>query len=202
MLRSLSLYAVALAGFTAASSPADAGAQALEPERREPGGRRMLSVLLGGFTYDRSGDRTFPLAVVRADWALSRHVLSEVGLSFARAEVENFSDVFLTRPAEAREPITVREDSNIFTATVGLQAQLPMRHVRPYVGFATGLFGRMDPPGGDRFVRTTQTFATGVRVPITAVLGARGELRYRLDQHQDGRAAGDFEQTIGLSWSY
>lgn len=202
MVPSRMITAILLVAVAAAVRPAAARAQDPEAGADPVEARRMLSLLVGGFTYDRAGDRTFPMAAVRADWPLSRFVLAEVGVSLARAEVENVIEAFQTRPGIGHGPAVVEEDSNIFTGTVGLQAQLPLRYVQPYVGLATGLFGRMDPPGGARFVRPTQTFAVGLRIPVTGAFGVRGDLRYRLDQHQGGDAASDFEQTIGITWSY
>ncbi|WP_420128607.1 outer membrane beta-barrel protein [Longimicrobium sp.] len=173
------LALAALSAAPAAAQTADRGA--------------TLTVQGGGLSYDREGDGTFPMGAVRVDWALNRYVRAEVGGSYARPETTGFRTIGqnLTEPFDSH--------SNLMTATVGVQAQLPTRIASPYVGIATGLFSRFDAEGGDRFFRPTQEVMAGVRVPVRGGIGIRGELRYRLDQHQDGGTASDMEHTLGVT---
>lgn len=173
------LALAALAAAPAAAQTAERGA--------------TLSIQGGGLMYDREGDGTFPMGAVRVDWTLSPYLRAEVGGSYARPQTTGFRTVGqnVVEPYEAH--------SNLVTATVGVQAQLPTRIASPYVGIATGLFGRFDPAGGDRFFRPTQELMAGVRVPVRGGIGVRGELRFRLDQHQDGGTANDMEHTLGVT---
>lgn len=152
-----------------------------------------LSIQGGGFMYDREDDGTYPMGAVRVDWALSRYLRAEVGGSYARPQTTGY------RPIAQNVMEAYDTHSDLVTATVGVQAQLPTRIASPYVGLATGLFGRFDPAGGDRFFRPTQEVMAGVRVPVRGGIGIRGELRYRLDQHQDGGTANDMEHTLGVT---
>jgi hypothetical protein len=158
-------------------------------------GDRAVSLLAGGFTYDYAGDGTFPIAALRLDRRISGRLVSEVGVSYARVDVTLVEET-------ATDPLPREARSNIFAATVGLQAELPLRHATPFVGIASGLFGRFDPEGGDRFVRMTTQFPIGLKVPLGSALGLRGEARFRLDEHQSGSSAADTELLIGLSWSF
>lgn len=179
--------AAALALFASLSSPASA--------QEAPGGewRRSVSLMGGAFNSDFSETETFGMAAVRADWRLSRVLLAEVGGSYERGRVEvgNYT---------AGTPTFSMETTRLATATVGVQAELPLAYVRPYVGISTGLFLRLDPPGGDRFLSTTQAFPVGVRVPLTERLGARAEVRLRYDNHwgTEGTALGA-EAGVGVS---
>lgn len=173
------LAAAALAAAPAAAQTAERGA--------------TLTLQGGGLMYDREDDGTFPMGAVRVDWPLSRYVRAEVGGSFARPGTT------MTRPIAQNVMEAYEAHSSLATATVGLQAQLPTRIASPYVGIATGLFGRFDPAGGDRFIRPTQEVMAGVRVPVRGGIGLRGELRYRMDQHQDGGSSDDIEHTLGVT---
>ena len=152
---------------------------------------RQLSMTVGILDYDFL-DKNFPMAGLRAEWRLSRHVRSEVNLSYALAETE-------------RETLEGTEDvySSLVAATVGLQAEMPLPGIRPYIGIATGFFGRLDDEeDGARFFRPTHQIPVGLRVPITSRIGLRGELRYRMDAGQSGGHADNMEMTGGLSWRF
>jgi len=181
------LRAAALAALLAAA-PAAAFAQA----PGDPAPRRAVSLMLGGLGTDVSEGRTFGIAAARADWRLSRWLLAETGLSYARGEVE-LANHGTGTPTYSMEPTALG------TATVGVQAQLPLPLAQPYVGIATGLYLRLDRPGGHRFLSTTHEFPAGVRVPLTDRLGARAEVRLRYDQQQfQGQELGA-ETTVGLT---
>jgi hypothetical protein len=174
---------------------APASAQAPDGGAEPP--RRMVSLLVGGFGSDIfvSEAESYPTVAVRTDWRLSRYVLAEVGTAYTRGRVEL---------ANRTGPVTTyhEETGQVATATVGLQAELPLPYVRPYVGIASGLFLRLDPPGGDRFVSTTQAFPLGVRVPLTERLGARLEARIRYDEQMGEEEALGGELTAGMSWRF
>src|SRR5687768_2923596 len=125
------LALAALAAAPAAAQTAERGA--------------TLSLQGGGFMYDREGDGTFPMGAVRVDWTLNRYLRAEVGGSYVRPETTAY------RPIAQNVMEPYQAHSNLVTATVGVQAQLPTRIASPYVGISTGLFGRFDPEGGDRF---------------------------------------------------
>jgi hypothetical protein len=155
---------------------------------------RTLSVMTGGFQYDFGGDATSPIATVRLDRRLSNNFVAELGVSWALAKVDIVDN---TVP----EPTVAEGRSSLGTATVGVQAELPLGPVRPYVGIAAGLFGRVDhPEHGDRFLRTTMAFPVGVRWPLGDRLTVRGEARVRFDEHQNGASAFDNELLFGFGW--
>ena len=177
------LLAALLAGAPAAASAQAAGG---------PAPRRAVALLLGGLATDVSEGRTFGIAAARADWRLSRWLLAEAGVSWARGEVE-------TADYSGGTPTYSMGGTGLGTATAGVQAQLPLPYVQPYVGIATGLYLRLDKPGGHRFLSTTQEFPAGVRVPLTERLGARAEVRLRYDRQQfEGQELGA-ETTLGFS---
>lgn len=172
----------ALAALAFAGQAAEAGAQTRD---------RNLSVQTGGFVYDAAGDQTTPMVAVRADWGISRYVRAEVGVSYARPEVavgDNSGTVMTYRS----------RPSNVGTATVALQAQIPFRVAQPYIGVGTGLFGRVDPGVGEEFISTTQEFMGGVRIPVSKRIGIRTELRFRFDDHRDFDSR-NLEETIGVT---
>ena len=177
---------LALAALLAAAPAASAQAGG------DPAPRTSVSLMLGGFGTDVAEGSTFGIAAARADWRLSRWILAEAGVSYARGEVE-------VARHDAGTATYRMEPTGLSTATVGVQAQLPLPYVQPYVGIATGLYMRLDVPGGHRFLSTTQEFPAGVRVPLTDRLGARGEVRLRYDQQQfNGQELGA-ETTVGVT---
>ena len=152
---------------------------------------RQLSMIVGIFDYDVL-DKSVPMAALRAEWRLSRHVRSELGISYALAEMDRVTD-------EGTEDVY----SNLMAATVGLQAEMPLPGIRPYIGIAAGFFGRVDDEeDGARFFRPTHQIPVGIRVPLTSRIGLRGEARYRLDQHESGFTAENVEKTFGLSVAF
>jgi hypothetical protein len=161
---------------------------------------RQLSLAVGILSYDldniegaTESDQNYPMAALRAEWRLSKHVRSELGFAYALAEMEGVT-------AEG-DPQDVY--SSLMAATVGVQAELPMSVLRPYIGIAAGFFGRFDDEeGGERFVRVTHAVPVGLRIPISPRLGLRGELRFRLDQHEGGVTAENVEKTVGLSVAF
>jgi hypothetical protein len=157
---------------------------------------RSVSVMAGGFTYDFGGDRTSPLVGLRFDQRISRHLVAEVGASWALVDVDIVD-------YSAPDPTVSEGRSSLGSATVGLQAELPLERVRPYAGVSVGLFTRVDhPSGGDRFVRPMTAFPVGVRVPLGARALARAEARLRFDEHQSGGSAMDTELLVGLGWKF
>jgi hypothetical protein len=146
--------------------------------------------MVGALNTDFAGDDNFPMAALRADWRLRRWLRSELGVSYALGDVPAPGDAAGER------------STSLATATVGIQAELPFRYLRPYAGVATGLFGRFDESGGARFVRTTQEFPVGVRVPVSSRLALRAEARFRFDQHENNTTAANVEQTAGLSFAF
>lgn len=192
------MFAIRLAGTLAlgslfAAAPAVASAQAPLADDDLP--KRTVSVMVGGLSSEINESTTFGMAAARADFRLSRYVLAEAGVSYARGEVEvgNY-----TSPT----PTFSMETTSLGTATVGIQAELPLRYVRPYVGVASGLYMRLDPEGGHRFLSTTNEFPAGVRVPLTRSLGARGEVRLRYDEQQGNGQELGAEVTFGMSWKF
>jgi hypothetical protein len=157
--------------------------------RRRPPSRN-LSLMVGVLNYDFADDDNFPMAALRADWRLTRFLRGEVDASYATGDV----------PADVATG--GERSTSLATATLGVQAELPFRYVRPYVGVAAGLFGRFDEGDGPSFVRPTTAFPVGVRIPFSPRLALRGELRWRFDQHENNSTAVDVEQTAGLSFSF
>ncbi len=165
---------------------------------------RQLTLAVGVLRYRPDGDDNHPMAALRADWRLRSWLRSELGASYAMAELD-----IPTEDGAVREDVS----SHLLTATVGLLAEAPFPYFRPYVGAAAGLFARFDGESddedaaggdaeGDSFVRPTMAFPVGVRIPITPRLGLRAEARFRFDEHRDGRSATNVEQTVGLSFGF
>ncbi len=169
----------------------DVREQSRDYDRRWSRNDRYISLMVGAFDADFAEDRNFPMAALRADWRLSRLIRTELDGTYALVEVP-------------RLPGSPDEDanSNIFTASLGVQAELPLDIVRPYVGAAVGLFGRFDQEGGRRFVRPTHAFPLGLRVMVSPRLALRGEVRWRFDSSPNGASTVDREHTAGLSFSY
>ncbi|HEX2189668.1 MAG TPA: hypothetical protein VHG51_12255, partial [Longimicrobiaceae bacterium] len=160
-----------------------------------PGGdapRRAVSLMAGGFGSDINEGATFGIAAARLDQRFSRVLVGEVGLSYARGQVELADHTQGT-------PTFAMATTSLATATVGVQAQLPLAFAQPYVGLASGLYLRMDPAGGHRFLYTTTEFPVGVRVPLTRRLGGRAEVRLRYDEQQGNGPALGAEATAGVS---
>jgi hypothetical protein len=180
---------------TIVSATLAAAALAATPAAAQTGDDRpTLSIQAGGLMYDREGDDNYPMGAVRVDWPVSKYVRVEVGGSFARPGTTVVRVIDANQTTQA-----IPAHANMFTTTVGVQAQLPTRFATPYVGMATGLFGRFDTEDGERFISTTQEFMTGLRVPVTGRVGVRGEMRFRFDRHQDSGTASDVEQTLGIT---
>ena len=158
--------------------------------RRDRFPSRNLSLVVGALNYDFADDDNFPMAALRADWRLTRFLRGEVDASYATGDV----------PADAATG--GERSTSLAAATVGVQAELPFRYVRPYAGVAVGLFGRFDEGDGPSFVRPTTAFPVGVRIPFSPRLALRGELRWRFDQHENNSTAVNVEQTAGLSFSF
>jgi hypothetical protein len=152
---------------------------------------RFMSLMVGALDADFAKDRNFPMAALRTDWHLAGPVRAELDATYSIVEV--------TRPAGSSD---ADANSNIFTTSLGLQAELPLDVVRPYVGAAVGLFGRFDEEGGRRFVRPTHAFPAGVRIMLSSRLALRGEVRWRFDSSPSGGSSVDREHTVGLSFGY
>jgi hypothetical protein len=158
---------------------------------RWQGPERRLSLLVGALNVEQPGDDTnFPMAALRAEWRLGRFVRSELGASFALGE---FAAV-----APGGEDVS----SSLATATLGVQAEMPLPFIRPYVGAAAGLHGRWDEGDGASFVRPTISFPAGVRLPLSSRLALRAEARWRFDEQESGASAINVEQTAGLSVAF
>ena len=172
-------------------------ARVVQQRRGELVPGRTLTLSVGALRYEPDGDDNHPMAALRADWRLRRWLFSELGASYALAD--------LTMPATATAPA---EDvnSSLATATVGLRAELPWPYLRPYVGAAAGLFARFDGETDDResdsFVRPTVAFPVGIRIPFSPQLALRAEARFRFDEHRDGASVPNVEQTVGLSFRF
>ena len=166
-------------------------AQRAGPELPE----RSFTLQAGVLGTEIAEGSSFGMVAARADWKLARYVRGEVGLSLARGEVEVGNHTGST-PTFSQEP------TRLSTATVGVQAELPLPYVRPYVGAAAGVYLRLDTAGGHRFLSTTQEFPAGVRIPLTERLGARGEVRLRYDEQQGNGQELGAETTLGVTWRF
>ena len=154
---------------------------------------REATLVVGVLNYDFADDDNFPMAALRFDWRLTRHLRSELSFAYAVAQVDD--------PAGDGDM-----NASLGAATVGLRAELPFPFVRPYVGAAMGLFARIDErdtdEGGVRSIRPTHAFPVGVRIPLSDRVAVRGEARWRFDQHRGGLTAVDIEKTAGLSFAF
>jgi hypothetical protein len=213
----LASVTAALAAATLAATPASADAQRVVVRRGQPprqpartvvvrrdqdrwsrsGPSRALTLSVGALRYRDAADDNHPMAALRAEWRLRHWLRSELGMSYALANLE-----VAPEGAETAEEI----DASLLTATVGLNAELPIPVVRPYVGAAVGLGARFDGDGetydGDSFVRPLVAFPVGVRLAVSPRLGLRAEARFRFDEQQDGRSMTNVEQTIGVSFGF
>lgn len=195
-MRSTVLVAlVVLASITPATSHAqrrrEVRVQYRDDDQRWARNDRYISLMVGALDADFAEDRNFPMAALRADWRLARLIRTELDVTYALVEVPRL-------PGSADEDA----NSNVFTSTLGVQAELPLDIVRPYAGVAVGLFGRFDQEGGRRFVRPTHAFPLGLRVMVSPRLALRAEVRWRFDSSPNGPSTVDREQTAGLSFSY
>ena len=155
------------------------------------GADRRVSLMVGVLDVEQPGDDAdFPMAALRAEWRLGRFVRSELGASFAVGEFD------------AVAPATEDVSSTLAAATLGVQAEMPLPFVRPYVGAAAGIHGRWDEGDGTSFVRPTISFPAGVRLPLSSRLSLRGEVRWRFDEQESGASAINVEQTAGLSVAF
>lgn len=158
---------------------------------------RTLSIMAGGFSYDYDSDQMAPMGALRLDRRISNVLIAEVGVSYARATL----DIVDHTPPD---PVSREGTGSLGTATVGVQAELPLAYLRPYVGIATGLFVKAEhgQPGANRFMRTTTEFPVGVRIPVAQRVVARAETRLRFDEHTGGDSSVNAELTFGLGWKF
>ena len=188
---------------TTARTPARAPArtptrrvEVVQVRRAQQAPSHQLTLSVGALRYEPDGDDNHPMAALRVDWRLRRWLFSELGASYALADLD---------PTPA-DPADEDVNSSLATATLGLRAEAPWPYVRPYVGAAAGLFARFDGEtdtrDGDSFVRPTVAFPVGVRLPLTSQLGVRVEARFRFDEHLDGRSVSNVEQTVGVSFRF
>ena len=130
--------------------------------------------IIGGAFLDENGDRGhYPYVSARYERWLSRFVAFEGGVTHARAKRTLFSQV---PPFEAR-PVPVTFSSS----DLGLQLQLPLGQIRPYVGATIGATYLDDRSQGDREVGLTHAVLAGARIGRIRGVGFRGELRLRRD---------------------
>ena len=209
----LATVTAALAATTLAATPDAAEAQRVVVRRGQPPRQparsvvvrrdydrmpsRSLTLAVGALRYRDAADANHPMAALRAEWRLRRWLRSELGVSYALANLD-------VTPAGAAAPEEI--DASLLTATVGLNAELPIPIVRPYVGAAVGLGARFDGDGetyeGDSFVRPVFAVPVGIRIPVSSRLGLRAEARFRFDEQRDGRSMTNVEQTIGVSFGF
>ena len=206
--------AAALAATTLAATPDVAEGQRVVVRRGQPrepvrsvvvrrdhdrygAASRSITLSVGALRYRDAADDNHPMAALRAEWRLRHWLRSELGVSYALANLD-------VTPAGAATPEEI--DASLLTATVGLNAELPIPIVRPYVGAAVGLGARFDGDGdtyeGDSFVRPLLAFPVGVRIPVSSRLALRAEARFRFDEQQDGRSMTNVEQTVGVSFGF
>lgn len=168
-----------------------------DQDRWGRGPARALTLSVGALRYRDATDDNHPMAALRAEWRLRSWLRSELGMSYALASL----DVTPEGAATAEEI-----DAHLLAATVGLNAELPIPIVRPYVGAAVGLGARFDGDGetyeGDSFVRPLVAFPVGVRIAVSPRLGLRAEARFRFDEQPDGRSMTNVEQTVGVSFGF
>lgn len=157
---------------------------------RDMAPRRQMTLAVGVLDYYGT-DSKAPMAALRADWRLARWLRSELSVAYALAEVVIPSGT-----------ISEEVNSNLLHASLGLNAELPVPFVRPYVGAAVGLFGRFDEDEGQDFVRPSVAVPVGVRLAFSPRMALRGEARFRFDEQLDGRSAISREYTLGLSFGY
>lgn len=196
--RSLCIALVALLCLSALPQEADAQRRGtrirITTERADDRDRfrdRDLTLAVGVLDYDRADDNDLaPMAAIRAEWGVRRWVRTELGVSYALADV-------------SRPDLGAGETSNssLATATLGVKAELPTDVIRPYVGIAGGLFGRWDGDDGEDFVRPTIAVPAGVRLLIGQA-SLRLEARWRWDEHEDGLSVPSREFTAGLGFRF
>jgi hypothetical protein len=153
-----------------------------------------LALQVGTFMFDRGGDESTASVALRASWKYNRFVWGEVGAMGSRVR----------RALLSGSPVTLdrRERATLAGLDVGVQAQLPLPVVQPYIGVATGFFGYFEGNSGNNLIRPSHHAMGGVRTAIGQHLGLRAELRARFDQFSDGGTSNNFEQTVGISWRW
>jgi len=127
--------------------------------------RYAISLGYGVFDFDLSGTGQSRMWAARVERPLSRYVIAEGGVVYARP-YQQFGDT-----------------THFWIGELQVQAQLPTRVVAPYVGVGGGIAWdvRRQPSGTEQRRVTDPTFsaAVGARAWFTKIFGARAELRVR-----------------------
>jgi hypothetical protein len=169
------LLALAVSCFIAAAAAAPAPAAAQEAPGRSP----VLSVSGGMTQYDLSGTGTVPFTALRAQIPVSRHFLVEPGATYM--SYRNQGDIQAPR-------------WHVLLPEVQLQAQLPGRTLRPYLGVGAGYSReRLESLTVNDL---TAAVAAGLRINLPAGFSAGTELRVRAVDPTHGSMA-DWGVSIG-----
>lgn len=171
----------ALAGLLLATLPGAAASQLLPPPD--------IALMGGVFSYDLGvrGSGTTPFGGVRFRLPMSRHILIEPGLGFARPTAD---------------PVDPGADPVLQLLILDFQAQVqvPFGRLRPFAGLgAGGVLDFRDARGSDDFLSSTYSLALGLSVDVGRGWAFRGEAR--------GRGIGGTERSalelgVGLSRAF
>ena len=162
-----------------------------------PSAAQSASVHLGRlFNSDGDREEAFNAYGLRADHALGRWIVAELGASYAPVELTRYG------PGPGGEPARrYRAPRRALDAQI--QLQLPLRAFRPYVAAGAGGFAYRrlpDAAGRRELLRGTTRFAAlGLRIDLGRHVGARGELRIRRDRPSFGYFGVDAEPSLGVA---
>ena len=142
-------------------------------------GSQGVAVMAGAAQYDLSGTGTTSMASVRWDAVPRSWFMTELAVGVLRPPMD----------AGGHQTLVIPEGQ--------LQFQLPLRVVRPYLGFGGG--AAFANGAGQNDVTTTASLSTGLRIaPPNAPLTLQAELRVRgIGSGFEGSVA---EWTAGLRW--
>lgn len=158
------------AAFLLFGSPAIVDAQ--DPER-------ALSVLAGPTEYDLSGTGWAPFMAVRLQWPLTPGLLVEPGLTHLSYRAQFDDRIHHVLPE------------------VQLQAQVPGRVLRPYIGAGFGASWELT--SGRNFFDPTLSGAAGLRAWVGPRWQLTGELRVR---SIDPWTATTADWGLGIGWRF
>lgn len=155
--------------------------------RRDRAPDRDLTLAVG-VLHDQVSDDDAPMAALRVGWRLRSWLRSELGVSYALADVAGAG-------ADG-------DHAHLASAVVGMQMAMPWPVLQPYVGTSLGLAGRFEEGDGRNTVRPSIQVPVGIRLPITPRLGLQAEVRWRFDEQRSGASAVNREHTVGLHFGF
>lgn len=170
------LVAAALVAATNLSMPSGARCQSGQPDRRA--GKTLVAVA-GGMFVDDLNENGGPVAAagMRLGRELNRFVVAEMTASFIPASL------WLISTSGAIRSVA----TPFVTGDVGMQLQLPLGVLLPYVGATAGGFRRAGSAVTSPDVGWTLAGVGGARLRLGSRIFLQGEMKLRRDVYDFGR---------------